>query len=130
MSLRYNKNLGDLGERLARTFLSQHGYTIIECNVSSLYGEIDIIALHPKDTNTLCCIEVKTRISTDFGTPEEAVTPLKIKRLHDTACSYFFQNRIEGKLFRLDILSITISPQTKRARMKHIKGISYPTGNP
>lgn len=123
--MRYRKNLGDYGEKLATAFLQKRGYAIIDQNFSSRYGEIDIIALHPKETDTICCIEVKTRISTDFGSPEEAVTYNKIKRLHDTACSYFFQNKIEDKIFRLDILSIFINQAAKKAKIKHIKGVGY-----
>jgi Holliday junction resolvase-like predicted endonuclease len=62
-------------------------------------------------------------VSSFFGSPEEAVTPHKIKRLRDTACSYFFKNNIEDKFFRLDILSIFIDHAAKKARIKHIKGI-------
>jgi putative endonuclease len=122
---RYRKNLGDWGENLAVRFLQKRGYTIIDQNFVSRYGEIDIIALHPKETDTICCIEVKTRISTRFGQPEEAITSNKIKRLHDTACSYFFQNRIEDKIFRLDVISIFVKKASKLARIKHIKAISY-----
>lgn len=122
---RYRKNLGDYGENIALKFLEKRGYAIIDQNFSSRYGEIDIIALHPKETDTICCIEVKTRISTDFGSPEEAVTYDKIKRLHDTACSYFFQNRIEDKIFRLDVISILIDRLAKKAKIRHIKGFGY-----
>jgi len=122
---RYRKNLGDWGEDLAIRFLQKRGYTIVEQNFSSRYGEIDIIAMHPKETDTICCIEVKTRISTQFGEPEQAITSNKIKRLHDTACSYFFQNRIEDKIFRLDVISIFVNKTSRRAKIRHIKAISY-----
>jgi putative endonuclease len=122
---RYKKDLGVYGENLACQFLIKRGYIIIDRNFSSKYGEIDIFATHPKELETLCAIEVKTRISSNFGQPEEAVTPNKIKRLHDTACSYFFQNKIEDKVFRLDIVSIFIDQTTKKARIKHLKGINY-----
>ena len=122
---RYRKNVGDYGEQLALQFLQKRGYIIIDRNFSSKYGEIDILALHSEEPETICCVEVKTRLSSVFGEPEEAVTRDKTKRLHDTACSYFFQNRIEDKIFRLDILSIFIDQTTKKARIKHLKGISY-----
>lgn len=122
---KYNKTLGHYGENLACQFLIKHGYTIVDRNFSSSYGELDIIALNPKDTETLCCIEVKTRSTTTFGAPEEAITHNKIKRLHDTACSYFFLNKIEDKFFRLDVISILIDDATSKARIKHIKGIGY-----
>ena len=92
---------------------------------SSRYGEIDIIAQHPKYEDTLCCLEVKTRISTQFGSPEDAITRNKIKKLHDTACSYFFQQRLDDKIFQIDVISILVDKATKKANIKHIKGIGY-----
>ncbi|KKT53672.1 MAG: hypothetical protein A2445_05390 [Candidatus Jacksonbacteria bacterium RIFOXYC2_FULL_44_29] len=121
----YRKQLGAWGEELAVKFLRQRGYTIIAQNFASRYGEIDIIAFDPRIPDTLCMLEVKTRVSTDFGPPEEAITPNKIKRLHDTACSYFFQHRIEDRIFRLDAISILLDPATRRAKIKHIKGINF-----
>lgn len=120
---KYRKQLGGYGETLACQFLLKRGYTIIHRNFSSRYGELDIVTIDPRETDTLCCIEVKTRTTDDFGAPEEAITRTKIKKLHDTACSYFFQNRIEGKIFRLDVIAITINVETKRAHIKHLKGI-------
>ena len=122
---RYRKNIGDYGEELASQFLTKRGYTIVARKFASLYGELDIVALHPEHTDTLCCIEVKTRLTDAFGSPEEAITREKIKRLHDTACSYFFQHNVEDKIFRLDAISILINSVTKKAIIKHIKGIGY-----
>ncbi|MBI4359464.1 MAG: YraN family protein [Candidatus Jacksonbacteria bacterium] len=120
---KYRKWLGAYGENLACQFLQKRGYTIILRNFSSRYGELDIIAFHPSEPETLCCIEVKTRTTNNFGAPEEAITRTKIKKLHDTACSYFFQNNIEGKIFRLDVIAITVNMKIKRARIKHLKAI-------
>ena len=38
------KETGNLGEKLAREFLEQRGYSVIETNYRSPSGEIDIIA--------------------------------------------------------------------------------------
>lgn len=119
----YRKTIGDFGENLALKFLHQRGYTIIARNYLSRYGELDIIAVHPKDINTLCCIEVKTRLSVEFGSPEEAVTPSRVKKMHAAACCYFRERRIEDKFFRLDIISIFINAVTRSARIKHLRGI-------
>ena len=121
--INYNKKFGAYGEALASKFLLKRGYTIIQKNFSSKYGEVDLIAIHPGEPDTICCIEVKTRTTDEFGAPEEAITRDKIKKLHDTACSYFFQNRIEKKIFRLDVIAITINTYATRARIKHLKAI-------
>jgi len=122
---RYRKNLGDFGENLAIQFLEKRGYHVLEKKFISNYGEIDIIANHPKTPNIIYCLEVKTRTSTQFGSPERAITYNKIKKLHDTACSYFYQNKIEDKIFRLDVISILINPRNKKAKIKHLKAIGY-----
>ena len=120
---KYRKNFGAYGEDLACQFLKRHGYTLLARNFTSPHGELDIIALHHKDPATICCIEVKTRVSEEYGAPEEAVTEEKIKKLHDTACSYFYRNKIEEKNFRLDIISIFCNLKTKKARIKHLKAL-------
>jgi len=76
---------GNLGENIAKRYLTKKGYKILTSNFLSKYGEIDIIALK---ADILCFIEVKARWSNKFGTPEEAVTPLKLSRIKK-AVDYF-----------------------------------------
>src|SRR3989338_5592838 len=120
---RYKKNLGAYGEDLACQFLLRHGYTIIARNFFCKYGELDIVAMHPSNSEIICCIEVKTRLSHEYGSPEEAVTGDKIKKLHDTTCSFFSHHKIKEKHFRLDIISIFIDTLAKKARIKHLKAL-------
>ncbi len=82
---KHNKLLGAQGEELATQFLIQLGYTIIERNWRTRYGEIDIIA---KKSNILYCIEVKTRTTLSNGYPIEAITPKKLRRMQFTAKLY------------------------------------------
>ncbi|MCR4324789.1 MAG: YraN family protein [Candidatus Curtissbacteria bacterium] len=63
-------NIGKIGEDAAVKFLQKNGYKIIEHNFRIRGGEIDIIA---KDGKTLVYVEVKTRSTSAFGLPEEAV---------------------------------------------------------
>ena len=44
-----NKNIGDLGEKIASDFLKKQGYKIIERNYECKQGEIDIIAIDKKE---------------------------------------------------------------------------------
>jgi putative endonuclease len=122
---KYRQKLGEYGEGLACQFLTKRGYVILDRNFSSRYGEIDIVAQHPEENDLICCLEVKTRISTDFGSPEDAITYNKIRRLHDTACSYFFQRRIENKFFRLDVISIVLDRENQKAKIKHLKSVGF-----
>ncbi len=71
-----NKILGNLGETIAENYLKKSGYNIVCKNFRCSIGEIDIIALNK---NSLIFVEVKTRTSTKFGYPKEAVTYHKKK---------------------------------------------------
>ena len=63
-------DLGKKGEEIAANYLAEKGYKIIARNWRFGKDEIDIIAEHD---NFLVIIEVKTRSSSDYGEPEEAV---------------------------------------------------------
>ncbi|MFC2070987.1 YraN family protein, partial [Chloroflexota bacterium] len=79
------RNTGILGEKLAGDLLKKRGYKILEKNYRCPRGEIDIIARH-KDT--LAFIEVRSKTSLEFGTPEESITPIKKEKIRTTALHY------------------------------------------
>lgn len=79
------KDIGNLGEKLARQFLVKKGYAIIGSNYRCPYGEIDIIA---RDGGFLVFVEVKTRTGTDLGIPEESVNAAKQAKLRQAALHY------------------------------------------
>lgn len=97
-------DLGKQGEQLAEDFLIGRGYTILHRNWRYSRYEIDIVALK---NDLPHFIEVKTRSSTQFGEPEEAVTKKKIRFLLQAADEFLFKHP-QFNNFRLDILSITI----------------------
>lgn len=82
---RKTSQAGKLAENLAVKYLTSKGYKIIERNFRSRFGEIDVISI--KD-NSLIFSEVKARWNLNFGTPEESVTPSKIRKITRTA-EYF-----------------------------------------
>jgi putative endonuclease len=98
--------LGKCGEEAAVDFLKEHGYKIIARNYKSVFGEIDIIA---RDKDTLCFVEVKTRRSQRFGSPEEAVTPLKQRQIAKSALSFLKERALLNKKARFDVVSVTFS---------------------
>ena len=65
-----HNELGKWGEDLASDYLEQKGYTIMERDWKSGRRDIDIIA---RDGNIVVFVEVKTRRSSVFGEPEEAI---------------------------------------------------------
>jgi len=97
--------LGKLGEEIAADYLQKKGYRIIERGFRLFRGELDIIAY---DGNTLVFVEVKTRAGTEFGLPEEAVTPAKQKQIKRIAQGYLMERGLGDPDCRFDVLSILI----------------------
>lgn len=97
------QNLGNWGETQAAIFLEEKEYDILECNVHTSYGEIDIIAL--KDGVTIF-IEVKTRRSELFGYPEESITPVKREHLVNASQAYLAEHPELGSCWQIDVISI------------------------
>jgi len=73
LGLRMNRSeTGLLGEFLAAKYLREHGRRILYRNYRGLHrGEVDIVARHGQ---TLTFVEVKTRRSSAYGRPADAVT--------------------------------------------------------
>ncbi len=76
------KAIGILGEELAGHFLIDHGYSIIDRNYRIREGEVDIIATQ---NDCLVFVEVRTKRSRLFGTPEESITEKKMEHLRAVA---------------------------------------------
>lgn len=110
-----------LGEDAACNYLSEKGYEIIERNFRRGYGEIDIIALFEK---TLVFVEVKTRTSSKFGTPFEAISPWKLKTLIKAAQYYKYVLHPElPESIRFDAIGVVVSNRTIK-KIEHLTGIT------
>ncbi len=95
--------LGVWGEDRAANYLCDQGMTIVQRNFRTPVGEIDIIA---KDKSILAFVEVKTRRSTVFGAPQEAVGQRKQRQIIRTA-QWYLQNNKNTKLQpRFDVVAI------------------------
>jgi len=95
--------LGISGEKLAGETLERQGYEILATRYRTRVGEIDIVA---RDGATLVFVEVKTRTSADFGTPSEAVTWRKQRRIVTMARWYLTEKRLHGCLCRFDVVTV------------------------
>ena len=99
-----NKTIGILGEKFAQNILKNKGYTVVNTNYHSRFGEIDIIA---KNDTFLAFVEVKTRNENSIGTPAEAVNSKKQLKLIKTAIDYLTKNPFNLQP-RFDIMEIVI----------------------
>lgn len=109
-------SLGRWGEEEAVKFLQRQGMKILERNYRTPVGEIDVIARKGK---TLVFIEVKTRRSDAFGTPQEAVGPTKQRQILRTAQWYLGTGQGRGLQPRFDVLAVR--PADGAARIEHIE---------
>lgn len=114
-------NIGLLGENIASDFLRKKGYTILEKNFKKRYGEIDIVAVQE---NTLIFIEVKTRTSSQFGSPLEAITPWKLQAVIRSAQYYKLTHKNLPDLMRIDAVSIMLSSDGSVEHIELAKNIS------
>lgn len=97
---------GELGEKEAAKHLQVNGYCIIERNFKCKLGEIDIIA---KDNNTIVFTEVKTRKNNSYGTPGQAVSIKKQKKIINTALYYLKTNNKFNENVRFDIVEVWLN---------------------
>lgn len=109
--------LGRKGEVLARKYLLNRGYTILDSNYRSQNGEIDIICM---DGETVVFVEVKSRTSEIFGAPAESVNWQKQKRLHRLAQEYLITRKLESRPVRFDVLSLIFLPGD--VQIEHLPG--------
>lgn len=112
------KQLGALGEKIAKDFLKKKGYRIRETNYHCHEGEIDIIA---QKGDYLVFVEVRTKSSGNFGTPEESVTPAKKERLVTTALTYLKNQQNLSPYWRIDIVAIDLDEKNKAKRIELIE---------
>ena len=107
------RRVGAQAEEAACAFLQAAGYTIVARNVRAGHGEVDIVA---RKADVTAFVEVKYRRSERFGSPAEAVTPLKRRRIIDAATCYAAaQGLLESKL-RFDIIELD------GKKIRHIQG--------
>jgi len=100
-----NQDIGRCGESLARNYLINRGFTILQKNYRTRSGEIDIIA---KKENTIYFIEVKTRYDDRKGKPYEAIDKRKIFHLQRAANFFLLKNRFQDCKLKIGVVSILL----------------------
>lgn len=102
------KKLGQKGEEIIAAYLRRDGTKIIERNFRCRYGEVDIVAERDKE---YIFIEVRTRRSLQFGTPEESITNRKLSKLARTAEFYLHKIGKPEAAFRIDVAALYFDPR-------------------
>jgi len=112
------RRLGNWGEKYAADYLNNLGYVIIERNIRTPYGEIDLVARQEVESHPLSkgsgshhpfvtvFVEVKTRSSANFGLPEASITNRKKEHMLASAQAYLqVHPELDGD-WRVDVIAI------------------------
>ena len=105
----WKRKLGIAGEDLASEYLRAHGFQILERNVRTRFGEIDIVA---KKKGEWYFVEVKTRTSETHGAATESFPPYRVRRLQQMAEGYLHRIKAGDSNAHLSLLAIDGLPPT------------------
>jgi putative endonuclease len=102
------QRVGRRGEDLAHRYLEQKGLTVVARNYRppSGGGEIDLVA---RDGGRLVFVEVKSRMSDEFGAPERNVGEQKRAALVRAARDYARRANAPWETVRFDLISVLLS---------------------
>lgn len=103
---RHARERGQTAEEAAVRWLGAQGFSILERNVTTRAGEIDVVAL---EDGVLCFVEIKARRSLRYGGAVAAVDRKKQVRLERAARLYLLTHRHPGPL-RFDVLAVERVP--------------------
>ena len=109
--------LGATGERHARLMLEARGLRFIAANWRCAAGELDLVM---EDGEELVFVEVKTRRGETAGRADDAISPAKARRMLAAAGWFVAAHpEHEDRVWRCDLVAITVDPATGRANTRH-----------
>lgn len=112
---------GMKGEKVAADYLQSKGYEIITRNYRCSLGEIDLIA---RREGLLVFVEVRSRWSGGFGSPEQSISVRKMNRLVDLA-NYYLSTELRREVpCRFDFIGIKFNRENGPESINHIAGIT------
>jgi putative endonuclease len=114
-----HNEVGKMGEDLARKFLEDKGYKIIEQNYKTKYSEIDLVVQKNKE---LVFVEVRTKIGENFGTPEDTLNYKKKNKIRFNALAYTAFKKWQGPI-KIDAICIVLKPNYEVSRLNHYENI-------
>jgi len=116
---RNKDNVWKIGEEMAKKYLENNGYQIIDQNYRTRYSEIDIVV---KKDDILIFVEVRTKRKSDFVSPEESINHKKLKKLYFNAEAYVSAKKYKGS-YRVDAVCIVLKPDDTVEKIEHYKEI-------
>ena len=134
-----SKQVGVWGEKIARNYLKDRGYKILDKNYvfripgDKQRGEIDIVARRKRNVldvvknrkKSILFVEVKTLMSGEQFpaiSPEQKVNYPKQRKLVKAAESWLMKNKVPlDSPWQIDIISVIINKNTGKPKIKYFK---------
>ncbi len=117
-----HNEIGKIGEKITKTFLMKHGFSVLLTNYRTRYGEIDMIA--QKD-DRLRFIEVKSIKVRDFikldklpVTPEDNLTHAKWSKFVISVETYLRHKNVSHETkWQIDLACVYINMETREGKV-------------
>jgi putative endonuclease len=97
------RDLGTRGEDAVAEWYEARGYVVASRNWRVREGELDLVLQRGR---TVVFCEVKTRRGDAFGTPFEAVTITKQRRIRTLAIRWLSEHRVHANELRFDVAAV------------------------
>lgn len=112
------QELGRRGEGLAARYLVERGWRLLARNYRSGPKEVDLVV---RRGGILAFVEVKTRTSSDFGHPLDAITHRKRREVVAGACGWLREHPPPpGTIRRFDAVAVRIGSDGT-VRIEHVE---------
>lgn len=102
---KYNQEIGKQGEDAVTQDLEERGFEIVQRNIYTRYGELDIIAVRE---NILHIIEVKTRKNDAFGGAVNALSRTKFLKMQKAAVVWMEEQQMSYNHRQFDFAAVTL----------------------
>jgi putative endonuclease len=124
---------GERGEALAAGHLRSIGWEVLGTRVRVGRDEIDLLAVEPGPPRAIVVVEVRTRATSRFGTPEESVDRRKVARLYRAAAALRARGclsdgtAIPSLTWRVDLLAVddapALGPDAGGVTFRHVRAL-------
>jgi putative endonuclease len=115
---RWRQRAARLGERMAEEFLTLRGISVVDRNVRSGRGEIDLIA---REGDMVVFVEVKLRSGADTAAPLLAVNAKKREDVARAATRWLQAHGLTDRPVRFDVIGVTLEGDGTRLRVELIR---------
>ncbi|WP_025142096.1 YraN family protein [Pedobacter jeongneungensis] len=116
-----HNDLGKEGESIAKKYLEDQGYEVLDENWTHGKAEVDLIVYK---SGIMVFVEVKSRSSVAFGEPEDFVHKAKEVQMELAANAYIDIMNHQNDI-RFDIIAITFTTN-KNYNLNHIEDAFWP----